>query len=171
MTQELTLASPDSLAFPMILAGLSAFVAVDAGSKAAHCQPKPFYLGNMQAVDAAIIRTLAAMATTVALVYCHKRGRQLVPADPQGSYVGNVLRMMGVVDKGEQDTDVENWLKHLWILYADHEMTNSTAATLHAASTLTDPLSSSIAGIVSAYGPLHGGKWLDHADHLSKKAI
>ncbi|CAI0640985.1 unnamed protein product [Colletotrichum noveboracense] len=36
-------------------------------------------------------------------------------------------------------------------------MTNSTAAFLHAASTLTDPLSCCISAIVSGYGPLHGG--------------
>jgi citrate synthase len=48
-------------------------------------------------------------------------------------------------------------LTKLWVLYADHEMTNSTAAFLHVSSTLTDPLSSLVACSVSAYGLLHGG--------------
>lgn len=99
------------------------------------------------------------MATTIALVYCHKRGRKFTPADPNGSFIGNVLLMMGFVDErtGKPDPKIERCFERLWILYADHEMTNSTAAFLHAASTLTDPLSCAIAGIVSAYGPLHGG--------------
>ena len=36
-------------------------------------------------------------------------------------------------------------------------MTASTAAFLHTASTLTDPITSAICAISPAYGPLHGG--------------
>ncbi|KAI0452104.1 citrate synthase [Xylaria acuta] len=136
----------------MILAGLAAFAALDEGTKRLHSQAEPYYIGNMKNTDAAIIRTLAAIATTVALVYCHKRSKKFTEPDLEGSFVSNVLKMMGKEDKG-----IEKCLERLWILYADHEMTNSTAAFLHASSTLTDPLSSSISAIVSAYGPLHGG--------------
>ncbi|GFF26254.1 citrate synthase [Aspergillus lentulus] len=154
---------PDSLTFPMILAALSAYASVDEGTRATHSKGEPQYLGRPQAVDKAVIRTLAIFATTVALVYCHKRGRAFQPPHPEGSFIGNVLLMMGVVEPNRQkqppkpNRKIEACFQRLWILYADHEMTNSTAAFLHAASTLTDPLSCCVTGIVSAYGPLHGG--------------
>lgn len=147
----------DSLTFPMILAGLSAYAGVDPGTEATHHQGRPFYLGNMKEVDGAIIRTLSALAAVVAITYCHKRGRELVPVDPEGSFIGNILLMMGVTNDGKPDPEVEACFEKFWILYIDHEMTNSTAAVLHAASTLTDPISSIVSGLVSAYGPLHGG--------------
>lgn len=147
----------DSLTFPMLLAGLSAFAALDKGTQQVHESGRPVYLGNTPAVDAAIVRSLAALATTVALVHCHKRGIAFTPADPDGTLVGNVLLMMGFKKNGRPDPKIEKCLEKLWILYADHEMTNSTAAFLHAASTLTDPISCIISGLVSGYGPLHGG--------------
>ena len=64
----------------------------------------------------------------------------------------NLLLMTGITKP-----EVESCLNKLWISYADLERTNSTAAVLHAGSTLTDPVSASISGIVSGYGPLHGG--------------
>ncbi|KAI0528514.1 citrate synthase [Xylaria digitata] len=136
----------------MILAGLAAFAALDEGTKRLHSQAERYYIGNTKNTDAAIIRTLAALATTTALVYCHKRGKKFTKPDLEGTFIGNTLKMMGKEDKG-----IEKCLERLWILYADHEMTNSTAAFLHASSTLTDPLSRTISAIVSAYGPLHGG--------------
>ncbi|PYI11618.1 citrate synthase [Aspergillus sclerotiicarbonarius CBS 121057] len=152
---------PESLTCPMILAGLSAYASVDEGTRATHSKGEPQYLGKGNTVDEAVIRTLSMLATTIALVYCHKRGRFFSPARPDESFIGNVLLMMGFLEPGtkrpQPNRKVEKCFEQLWILYADHEMTNSTAAFLHAASTLTDPLSCCITGIVSAYGPLHGG--------------
>ena len=138
---------------PMVIAGLAAFAALDEGSYKTHNASAAYYLGNLKTVDAAIVRSLSALATTVALVYCHKRNRQFRQPQKDGTFIGNLLLMMGVSDK-----HTEECLERLWILYADHEMTNSTAAFLHAASNLTDPMSCMISGVVSAYGPLHGGK-------------
>lgn len=142
----------------MILAGLAAYASVDMGTRATHSSNKPYYLGKGEAVDAAIIRSIAALATTVALVYYHKRSRKFTPANPEESYIGNVLLMMGLVEIGTQQPSrkIEHCFERLWILTADHGMTNSTAAFLSAASTLTDPVSCGITAIVSAYGPLHG---------------
>lgn len=142
----------------MVMAGLTAYAACDEGTIGVQ-SGRVQYLGNMKLVDQAIVQALSSLATTIALVYCHKRGRQFTPADPNGSFIGNVLRMMGFVEPGtdKPEAKIERCLERLWILYADHEMTNSTAAFLHAASTLTDPLSCCIAGLVSGYGPLHGG--------------
>lgn len=143
----------------MILAGIAAYTSLDEGTRAVHGSSKPFYLGNCETVDAAIIRTLAALATTVALVYCHKRDRNFTPANPDESYIGNVLNMMGLVQTGtsQPNRKLEHCLERLWILNADHGMTNSTAVFLTASSTLTDPLSCLSAALASAYGPLHGG--------------
>lgn len=48
-------------------------------------------------------------------------------------------------------------LNRLWIIYADNEMANSTAAMLHIGSTVADPLSCIAAIVSSGYGPLHAG--------------
>ncbi|KAK7720484.1 hypothetical protein SLS63_009825 [Diaporthe eres] len=141
----------DSMTFPMILAGLAAYAALDEGTCKTHNTSAAYYLGNLEAVDAAIIRCLSVFATTVALVYCHKRNRQFTHPQKHGSFVGNLLLMMGISDE-----HTERCLERLWIVYSDHEMTNSTAAFLHSASSLTDPVSCMISGVVAAYGPLHG---------------
>ncbi|KAF5578575.1 citrate synthase [Fusarium subglutinans] len=151
---------PDGLTHPMLLAGIAAFAAHDKGSQAVHRSSEPAYLGNMEEVDDAIIRTLAALATTVAMVYCYRRGRPFTQANPDESYTGNILLMMGLTEEGSSSTPnrkIEHCLERLWVLNADHGMTNSTAVFLAAASTLQDPLSCTVAAVASAYGPLHGG--------------
>ena len=155
--------SCDSMTFPIIIAALAAYASVDEDARATHSKGEPQYLGKGKAVDGAVIRTMSILATTIALVYCHKRGRALNAPNPEGSFIGNILLMMGFLEPGTEHAQllpnqkIEKCFERLWILYADHEMTNSTAAFLHAASTLTDPLSCCVTGIVSAYGPLHGG--------------
>jgi citrate synthase len=150
----------------MVLAGLSAYASLDEGTRTTHEKGEPAFLGKPEAVDKAVVRSLSMLATVIALVYCHKRGRKFTPAKLDESYIGNILLMMGIVEPGTQKPNqkIENCFKRLWVLYADHEMTNSTAAFLHAASTLTDPISCCVTGIVSAYGPLHGGA-IDLAYH------
>ncbi|KAF2191888.1 citrate synthase [Zopfia rhizophila CBS 207.26] len=145
----------DALTSSLILAGLSTWASVDEGTKIVHKSGCAHYVGNMLAVDAALIRTFSALATIIALSYCHKRNRPFTPANPNGSLIGNVLLMMGFTRNRKPDAQIERCLEKLWILYADHEMTNSTAASLHASSTVTDPISCLTSAIVSAYGPLH----------------
>ncbi|KAK8875123.1 citrate synthase [Apiospora arundinis] len=153
---------------PMILAGLSAYVAVDEEGMASKSQLAALYQGNIEAVDRAVVHTLAAVATCIALAYCHTRGKEFTPARADGTFIGNTLLMMGKVDAdGNPDARLEGVLEKLWVLYAEHGLSNSTATMLCAASTLTDPISASIAGIVSAYGPLHGGA-IDLAYHQLK---
>ncbi|KAF2113638.1 citrate synthase [Lophiotrema nucula] len=154
----------DALNSSLIQAGLSAYASCDEGSRKLHGSVRPQYLGNMPRVDAAIVRSLSALATTIALTYCHKRGKSFTSPDPHSSFIGNVLLMMGFSQNGKPDPKVERCFEKLWVLYADHEMTNSTAAFLHASSTLTDPISALTSAIVSAYGPLHGAA-IDMAYH------
>jgi citrate synthase len=156
----------EALSYTMVLAGLSAYASLDEGTRTTHEKGEPAFLGKPDAVDKAVVRSLSMLATVIALVYCHKRGREFTPARLDESYIGNILLMMGIVEPGTNTPNkkIENCFQRLWVLYADHEMTNSTAAFLHAASTLTDPVSCCVTGIVSAYGPLHGGA-IDLAYH------
>ena len=121
-------------------------------------QQKPMFQGDLEKADKALLRTISYMATTVALVYCHKRGKKFTNPQSSRSLIGNLLLMMGFIDaETGSDSRVETCLNKLWILYADSEVTSSTGAVLHAGSTLTDPVSCAIAGLVSGFGPLHGG--------------
>ena len=135
---------------PMILAALSAYVAVDEDGAASKSELAAHYQGHIEAVDEAVVHTLAAVAVSIALAYCHAQGKEFTPASIDGTFVGNTLLMQGKVDaNGRPDAKLEKALEKLWVLYADHELSNSTATVLCAASTLTDPISASMAGIVS----------------------
>ncbi|KAF6823182.1 citrate synthase [Colletotrichum plurivorum] len=163
----------DSLTKTMIMAGLAAFASHEDGAEHTHQSSRPYYLGRPNEVDTGMVRTLGAFASVVALAYCHKRNKRFTMPDPEESYIGNVVvtartghgavtvvRMMGFRESSSDvapDRDIVACFSKLWILYADHEMTNSTAAFLHASSTLTDPLSCCISSIACAHGPLHGG--------------
>ncbi|KAK2011006.1 citrate synthase [Colletotrichum eremochloae] len=149
----------DSLTSTMVMAGMAAYASQDEGAVRTLQSGCPAYSGQPDKVDAALTSTLSALATVVALTYCHKRGKAFVPVDPEASFISNVLRMMGFQEgmSDKPNAEMIQCFEKLWILYADQEMTNSTSAFLHAASTLADPLSCCISGIVSAYGPLHGG--------------
>jgi citrate synthase len=117
------------------------------------------YNGNSKLVDEQIARTLAVTAVAASLSFCHRTAREFRQPRSDLGYIENILHMGGFVDNNpsvsrEKAAEI---LTKLWVLYADHEMTNSTAAFLHVSSTLTDPLSSLVACSVSAYGLLHGG--------------
>lgn len=66
--------------------------------------------------------------------------------------------MMGHVDKNTDRPDPKHvsYIQRLWVLTAYHEMTNSTAAFLHTASSLNDALISLISGVGSPWGILYG---------------
>lgn len=137
---------------------MSAFASADPMMGATRHQQRPMFQGDLKKADLALIRTVAYMASTIALTYCHKRGKKFTNPQPHRSLIGNLLLMMGFIDEESgSDSKAETCLNKLWILYADSEITNSTAAVLHAGSSLTDPVSCAIAGIVSGHGPLHGG--------------
>ncbi|PQE26247.1 citrate synthase protein [Rutstroemia sp. NJR-2017a BBW] len=149
---------PDTPYFLVLVAGLSAWAATSPDDIPIRGAGN-IYQGKLEAVDRAIIRNLAALSTVIALTYCHQQGRKFTPRKREISFVGNQLLMMGIVDPktGEPEAKIEKFLGKLWILYADHEMTNSTAAFLHVSSTLADPFSGSMASLLAGSGPLHGG--------------
>lgn len=148
----------------MIIAGMSAFIASDDIASNVRHQHKPIFHEQPKVADEAILRTIGYYSATVALVHCHKRNKAFIKPQPHRSIIGNLLLMMGVLDPHTSaghdptpDPDIEACFSKLWILYADHEMTNSTASLLHAGSTLADPTSCVMAGLICGYGPLHGG--------------
>ncbi|KAI1292751.1 citrate synthase [Xylaria venustula] len=144
----------DAETMPMMLAGMSAFAAADDTVCATRHTQKAMFQGRLDIADAALVRTIGYLAATIALIYCHKNDRKFTPPESSKSLLGNLLWMMGV---SQENPKVEECLAKLWILYADHEITNSTAAVLHAGSTLIDPVSAAMSGIICGYGPLHGG--------------
>ncbi|KAI9646983.1 hypothetical protein NHQ30_004984 [Ciborinia camelliae] len=144
--------------FLIIVAGLSAWAAASPEDIPIHMGGN-LYSGKPKAVDSGVIRSITALAVVTALTSCHKLGKKFKPAVPENSFVGNQLLMMGIVSPktGKPEPWIEKCLSKLWIIYADHEMTNSTAAFLHVTSTLADPISGGIASLLSGSGPLHGG--------------
>ncbi|KAI1112529.1 citrate synthase [Nemania sp. NC0429] len=144
----------DSETMPMIIAGMSAFAAADEVACATHHTQKAMFQGRLDVADAALVRTIGYMATTIALIYCLKNDKEFTPPQSDLSMIGNLLLMMGV---SKENPKIEECLNKLWILYADHEITNSTAGVLHAGSSLSDPVSATMCGIICGYGPLHGG--------------
>ena len=99
------------------------------------------------------------MAVILALTYCRQHNRPFTPPKSGEPFIFNLLLMMGFVDGATKlpNPTVVQSLERLWVLYCDHEMTNSTAAFLHVASTLADPISCCSAFIASGNGPLHAG--------------
>ena len=47
------------------------------------------------------------------------------------------------------------FIEEIWIIGADHDLTDSTSALLHAASSPVDPISCVISAIASSYRPIH----------------
>lgn len=162
LTCEPTLcSSQDAPAYLIIAAGLSAWAASKPSTIPVH-KGESIYDGDGKAVDEGVYRAIAAFTTVVALTYCHQQGKPLpsssIKIDQTFSSIENMLIMMGRVDRhGAPEEQAVYVLNKLWILFADHEMTNSTAAFLNATSCLSDPVSACVASVSSGNGPLHGG--------------
>ena len=142
----------------MLTAGLSALQASQPETIPAYAA-KNIYLGNLAYVDKAIVSMLTNIAVISAIVYCHHLGRPFSNPQPQLSYIENFLYMTGHVDAGTglPNPKYVSCLERLWTLVADHEMTCSTAALLHTASSLSDAVACQISAIEASSGILHGG--------------
>lgn len=142
----------------MFIGGLNAILAAQPNTIPAFVG-RDLYWKDLELVDASVIRTLASAQVVLAAVYCHKMGHAFTDPDPEGSFVSNLLLMMGFVDKttGRPRKEHINCVERLFMIYADHEMSNATVTMLHAGSTRADPMSCVIAALSSGYGPIHGG--------------
>lgn len=134
----------------MIMCAFSAWVAYKPTAIPA-VMDRNLYHGNVAMVDQAIVTNLAAYAVVVSLVYCHRSRRSHTPVDPNNSYLANLLLIMGLPRAGERV------IEEIWILGADHRLTNSASALFRTASSLADPISCIISATASSYGPLHFG--------------
>ncbi|KAL9036214.1 MAG: hypothetical protein Q9214_006235, partial [Letrouitia sp. 1 TL-2023] len=149
---------PDTTPVPMILAGLCAYMGSDS-TKLPTYMGGNIYHNSLPLVDTGIVRTLAAYSVVIGLATSHRYRKKFTPADPDGSWLSNLLLMMGFVDPktGKPNSIHVAAIQRTWVLSADHGATNSTSAMLLTASTLADPLSCLISAISAGYGPLHFG--------------
>ncbi|KAI1340858.1 citrate synthase [Xylariaceae sp. FL0016] len=156
--KHLILHSPDAPAFLIVSAGLSAWAASSPENVPSY-RGRSIYGKDAHAVEDGIYRTLAAFTTVTALTYCHQEGQACTAKpDPALSSIDNMLVMMGRTDStGQPEPKAVAAFNKLWILFADHEITNSTSAFLNATSCLSDPVSAVAASVASANGPLHAG--------------
>lgn len=136
----------------MLLAGLAAFIGVRPTAIPA-VVGQNLYQGKMDAADEAIVQSLTAYAVVLAIAYCHRQELKLQPADPEAPFLNNIFRFLHL----GTDQAVIAFIDYIWVQSCDHEMNNSAAALLHAASTLADPLSCVMSALTSSYGLRHFG--------------
>ncbi|EME41512.1 hypothetical protein DOTSEDRAFT_73807 [Dothistroma septosporum NZE10] len=140
--------------FSMCTTGVAAYLGTDAQMTASRHRPEMTYHQNLVTTDDAIIRCIAYVATTMAICYCHVKDIEFHPPQEGFTLVENFLHMIGMPDP---DKSVSRTIDRLWILIADHELSCSTAAFLHVASTMTDPMTCVLAAMAAGSGPLHAG--------------
>jgi citrate synthase len=134
--------------------GISACVGADEEMVASRHTPALTYHQNLHTTDNAIIRSIGYVLSTMAVCYCHIHGKTVQMPRKELTIAENLLHMIGREDPGKR---VSRAIDRLWILVADHELSCSTAAFLHVASTMTDPMTCVLAAIAAGSGALHGG--------------
>ncbi|GAB1193747.1 hypothetical protein APSETT444_002975 [Aspergillus pseudonomiae] len=156
--QNTTVIDRTTSPLPLILAGLSAYLACfpDTIPASTHAN---LYQGNPHNVDHAVIRTVAAYGVIFGLVNSHRKGIDFQPPSPENSLCENLFTMAGLVDRASWRPDPVklSCFRRFAMLNADHGMALAAFATLVTASSLTDPISCLISAVAAAYGPLHFG--------------
>ena len=76
----------------MILARLSAFAASDKIISAIRHRHKPMFHGNLEVTDQALMRTIAYLASTIALIYCHKNEKHFT--QPEASQLTRTAKIL-----------------------------------------------------------------------------
>ncbi|MFN3943964.1 MAG: citrate synthase [Allosphingosinicella sp.] len=104
-------------------------------------------------------RLIAKMPTIAAMAYKYSIGQPFMYPDNSLSYTGNFLRMtFGVpAEPYEVNPVVENAMRRIFILHADHEQNASTSTVRLAGSSGANPFACIAAGIACLWGPAHGG--------------
>ncbi|MGV6814700.1 MAG: citrate/2-methylcitrate synthase [Phycisphaerales bacterium] len=112
---------------------------------------------NENSVEAARAKSLSILAKAPAIVAAfdrHRRGLEIVDADPSLNFAANFLYMLN----GEKPTEAMiRAFDICMITHADHGLNNSTFAARVVISTLSDVYSAITAAVGSLRGPLHGG--------------
>jgi citrate synthase len=104
-------------------------------------------------------RLIAKMPTIAAMAFKYSIGQPFMYPDNSLSYTGNFLRMtFGVpAEAYEVDPVIENAMRRIFILHADHEQNASTSTVRLAGSSGANPFACIAAGIACLWGPAHGG--------------
>ena len=104
-------------------------------------------------------RLIAKMPTLTAMAYKYSIGQPFLYPDNSLSYTGNFLRMtFGVpAEPYEVNPIIENAVRRIFILHADHEQNASTSTVRLAGSSGANPFACIAAGIACLWGPAHGG--------------
>jgi citrate synthase len=104
-------------------------------------------------------RLIAKMPTIAAIAFKYSIGQPFMYPDNSLSYTGNFLRMtFGVpAEPYEVNPVVENAMRRIFILHADHEQNASTSTVRLAGSSGANPFACIAAGIACLWGPAHGG--------------
>ncbi|MGN6155656.1 MAG: citrate/2-methylcitrate synthase, partial [Sphingomicrobium sp.] len=104
-------------------------------------------------------RLIAKMPTLVAMAYKYSVGQPFLYPDNSLSFTGNFLRMtFGVpAEPYEVNPIIENAMRRIFILHADHEQNASTSTVRLAGSSGANPFACIAAGIACLWGPAHGG--------------
>jgi citrate synthase len=99
------------------------------------------------------------MPTLVAMAYKYSIGQPFLFPDNSLSYTGNFLRMtFGVpAEPYVVNPIIENAMRRIFILHADHEQNASTSTVRLASSSGANPFACIAAGIACLWGPAHGG--------------
>ena len=104
-------------------------------------------------------RLIAKMPTIAAMAYKYSIGQPFLYPKNDLSYTGNFLRMTFGVPAEEYEVNpiVENAMRRIFILHADHEQNASTSTVRLAGSSGANPFACIAAGIACLWGPAHGG--------------
>src|SRR5437763_8804363 len=104
-------------------------------------------------------RLIAKMPTIAAMAYKYSLGQPFMYPQNSLSYTGNFLRMtFGVpAEPYEVNPVIENAMRRIFILHADHEQNASTSTVRLASSSGANPFACIAAGIACLWGPGHGG--------------
>src|SRR3569832_2479082 len=104
-------------------------------------------------------RLIAKMPTIAAMAFKYSIGQPFLYPQNSLSYTGNFLRMtFGVpAEPYEVNPVIENAMRRIFILHADHEQNASTSTVRLAGSSGANPFACIAAGIACLWGPAHGG--------------
>src|SRR5688500_10148439 len=104
-------------------------------------------------------RLIAKMPTIAAMAFKYSMGQPFMYPQNSLSYTGNFLRMtFGVpAEPYEVNPVIENAMRRIFILHADHEQNASTSTVRLAGSSGANPFACIAAGIACLWGPAHGG--------------
>ena len=104
-------------------------------------------------------RLIAKMPTIAAMAYKYSVGQPFVHPKNDLTYTGNFLRMTFGVPAEDYHVNpvIENAMRRIFILHADHEQNASTSTVRLAGSSGANPFACIAAGIACLWGPAHGG--------------